>query len=126
MEARRGTVMDKQIWTVLFGLVLALPALRGSCDDDVVPDEPVRVERGIFHPPVRLTAADGMIDSGVSWGHSGPWIVDVDGDGLKDLVVGDFSGFFRFYRNIGTNEEPRYAKAVNLRAGGVDAQVPIY
>jgi hypothetical protein len=40
--------------------------------------------------------------------------------------VGDFSGCFRFYRNEGSNEKPRYAKGVNLQAGGVDAKVPIY
>ncbi len=50
----------------------------------------------------------------------------MDGDGKRDLVVGDFSGFFRLYRNEGTNQQPRYARAVNLQAGGVDAKVPIY
>jgi hypothetical protein len=69
---------------------------------------------------------DGVIDSGESWGHSGPWVEDVDGDGLRDLVVGDFSGLFRLYRNDGTNQKPHYAAAVNLQGGGVDAKVPIY
>ena len=110
-------------------LVAAPPfaaALGANPDDDVAPDQPVRVEVGRFYPPVRLKAEDGVIDSSKAWGHSGPWIADVDGDGVNDLVVGDFSGSFRFYRNIGTNEQPRYAKAVNLQAGGVDAKVPIY
>ncbi len=95
-------------------------------DDDVPADVPVRAEKDLFLPPVRFSAADGVIDSGPSHGHSGPWVEDVDGDGLKDLVVGDFSGLFRFYRNAGTNPQPRYEKGVNLQAGGVDAQVPIY
>jgi hypothetical protein len=95
-------------------------------DEDVAPDKPVAVEADLFHEPVRLAAADGVIDQGAAWGHASPWVVDVDGDGVRDLVVGDFSGFFRFYRNEGTNEKPRYAKAVNLQAGGVDAKVPIY
>src|SRR5438128_2529489 len=85
-----------------------------------------RAEKKLFHPPVRLTAASAAIDQGESWGHCGPWVEDVDGDGVKDLIVGDFSGYFRFYRNEGTNQKPRNAKAVNLKAGGVDAQVPIY
>jgi hypothetical protein len=108
-------------------LAAGLPLL--AWDDhpgEVAADEPVRVETNLFHPPVRLKAADGVIDSGPSWGHSSPWVVDIDGDGKNDLIVGDFSGFFRFYKNEGTNQEPRYAKAVNLKAGGVDAQVPIY
>jgi hypothetical protein len=113
---------------VSLGLGLIQPLIaRGDHDDDEVPpDKPVRVETDLFHPPVRLSAADGVIDTGAVLGHSSPWIVDIDGDGVSDLVVGDFSGLFRFYRNEGTNQKPRYAKAVNLQAGGVDAKVPIY
>jgi hypothetical protein len=97
-----------------------------ASDTDPAADEATRVEKDAFHPPVRLTAAGGAIDSGPSWGHSGPWVHDVDGDGVRDLVVGDFSGLFRLYRNEGTDKEPRYATAVNLQAGGVEAKVPIY
>ncbi len=98
----------------------------GAADEEVAPDVPVRVEKDLFHPAVRLKAADGFIDSGPAGGHSGPWLADVDGDGVKDLVVGDISGVFRFYRNEGTNRQPRYAKPVNLKAGGVDARVTVY
>jgi len=93
---------------------------------DTTPDEPKAAAAGTFHAPVRLSAANRVIDSGESWGHSGPWVEDVDGDGLRDLVVGDFSGLFRVYRNQGTNQTPRYAAAVNLQAGKNDAKVPIY
>jgi hypothetical protein len=113
-------------WLMALSLALAFSALRADDPEDVTSDEPVRVEQDVFHPPTRLAAADGIIDSGASWGHSGPWIEDVDGDGLRDLLVGDFSGLFRYYRNEGTNAQPRYAAAVNLQAGGVDAKVPIY
>jgi hypothetical protein len=41
-------------------------------------------------------------------------------------VVGDFSGLFRFYRNEGTDAEPRYTAAGNLMAGGEEAKVRIY
>jgi hypothetical protein len=132
MEFSGGaTSMDRTKRGLLLGAFLALGlnlplTARGDSDEEVAPDKPVRVESNLFHAPVRLTAADGVIDSGASWGHSSPWVVDLDGDGVKDLVVGDFSGLFRFYRNEGTNEEPRYAKAVNLQADGVDAKVPIY
>ncbi len=93
---------------------------------DTASDEPTRAEANLFHPPTRLSAADGVIDSGPSWGHSGPWIEDVGRYGARDLVVGDFSGLFRLYRNEGTDRVPRYAAAVNLQAGGADAKVPIY
>jgi hypothetical protein len=108
-------------------MALALPlAAADQAGEETAPDVPVRVEKDLFHPPVRLAAADGVIDHGPSWGHSSPWLVDVDDDGVRDLVVGDFSGLFRFYRNEGTNENPRYARPVNLQAGGQDAKVPIY
>jgi hypothetical protein len=116
----------RHLWPAI-ALALAVPLLAGEgAEDDPAEDKPTRVEKGVFHPPVRLAAAGEVIDSGPSWGHSGPWVEDVDGDGAPDLVVGDFSGLFRFYRNEGTDKEPRYAKAVNLRAGGVEAKVPIY
>ncbi len=35
----------------------------------------MRVEKRISHPPARLTAANGVIDSGLPWGHSCPWVV---------------------------------------------------
>jgi hypothetical protein len=81
---------------------------------------------GDLAPPARLRAGDVVIDTGEAWGHSGPCFHDVDGDGRPDLVVGDFSGKFRFYRNIGSREEPRFDPGTFLQAGGVDAQVPIY
>jgi hypothetical protein len=80
----------------------------------------------LFEKPVRLKAGDAYIDSGDAWGHSGPCFHDVDGDGLRDLVVGDFSGLFRVYRNVGTDKEPRFAPHTYLMAGGVQAKVPIY
>jgi hypothetical protein len=112
--------------SLALGLSLPLTARDDQEEAEVPADKPVGVEAGLFHPPVRFTAADGVIDTGPVWGHSSPWVADVDGDGVNDLVVGDFSGLFRFYRNEGTKQKPRYAKPVNLQAGGVDAKVPIY
>ncbi|HEY8505271.1 MAG TPA: hypothetical protein VIL46_11860 [Gemmataceae bacterium] len=95
-------------------LCLGLAAGAGAAEPDV------------FHKPVRLKAAGQVIDAGEAWGHCGPTLADVDGDGKRDLVVGDFSGKFRYYRNVGTDAKPEYAALEYLRAGGEVAQVPIY
>ena len=79
-----------------------------------------------FHKPVRLQADGRVIDTGEAWGHSGPCLADVDGAGLKELVVGDFSGKFRLYRNVGSKQEPKWTSAKYLMAGGKEAEVPIY
>lgn len=80
----------------------------------------------IFHKPVRLQAEGKDIDIGGVWGHAGPCLSDVDGDGLTDLVVGDFSGKFRLFRNVGTPSQPRYAAPQLIMGGDTYAQVWIY
>ncbi len=40
--------------------------------------------------------------------NSSPCIVDVEGDGLKDLLIGDFLGRVHFYKNIGTLTDPTF------------------
>ncbi|HEV3301145.1 MAG TPA: FG-GAP-like repeat-containing protein [Planctomycetaceae bacterium] len=86
----------------------------------------VSADESVFEKPVRLQADGKIIDTGKAWGHSGPCLADVDGDGLRDLVVGDFSGKFHVYRNAGTNQQPKFGPPTVLIAGGVPAQVPIY
>lgn len=80
----------------------------------------------IFHKPVRLQADGKDIDAGGVWGHAGPCLSDVDGDGLTDLVLGDFSGKFRLFRNVGTPSQPRYAAPQLIMGGDTYAQVWIY
>lgn len=111
------------IFCIAVGLTQAVLA---DVPSDVEPDEPARIEADRFEAPIRLEADGRPIDHGPAWGHTSPWVVDIDGDGVRDLVVGDFSGLFRFYRNEGTDAAPRYTDAGNLQAGGEDAKVPIY
>lgn len=99
-------------------------------------------------PPVRILAAGAPID--VTTGHAAPNVIDFDGDGIRDLLVGEFgdgefpvaelpaalsdgwkkpgnfaNGRVRIYRNVGTNTEPRFEKFEYLQAGGGIATVPM-
>ncbi|MFO1091856.1 MAG: VCBS repeat-containing protein [Planctomycetaceae bacterium] len=80
----------------------------------------------VFETPVRLTAGGTVIDTGEQWGHSGPHMADVDGDGVRDLIVGSFDSKFRVFRNTGTESNPEFAAFEYLQAGGKDAEVWIY
>jgi hypothetical protein len=60
-----------------------------------------------FEDPFRVTAGDKFID--VEVGHAAPWHIDWDGDGVKDLLVGQFGeGKLRIYRNVGTDAQPKF------------------
>ena len=74
-------------------------------------------------PPVRLEADGQPIDTDV--GHAAPFVTDFDGDGVQDLLVGQFgSGLLWFYRNEGTNAEPDLAAGVKFQEGEDEGRVP--
>jgi len=86
----------------------------------------------------RLVAGGKPID--VTTGHASPYVYDFNGDGKRDLLVGEFgSGVFRgetttdksvvnarlrIYLNKGTNDLPRYGSFKYLQGGGENASVP--
>lgn len=94
--------------------------------------------------PVALQAGGELIDAVV--GHAAPHMFDVDGDGLRDLLVGEFGretfdverlpedpklrsmGFansqLRVYRNIGTNAAPAYGSFEYLPTVDGFASIP--
>ncbi len=77
-----------------------------------------------LEPPVRLQAAGKPIDA-TEIGHAAPFVCDFDGDGLKDLLVGQFKdGLLWLYRNEGTNSEPKLAAGVKFKEGKEDGRVP--
>jgi hypothetical protein len=74
-------------------------------------------------PPVRLEAAGKPIDTAV--GHAAPFVGDFDGDGVRDLLVGQFGdGILWVYRNEGTNAAPKLAAGVQFKGGKADGRVP--
>jgi hypothetical protein len=74
-------------------------------------------------PPVRLTAAGKPIDTDV--GHAAPYVTDFDGDGVNDLLVGQFGGGVLWvYKNAGTNAGPKLAAGVKFQDGKPEGTVP--
>ncbi|HIE69186.1 MAG TPA: hypothetical protein EYP98_02955 [Planctomycetes bacterium] len=94
--------------------------------------------------PVRIQANGSPID--VTVGHAAPFMRDMNGDGIRDLLVGEFGtgtflqerlpesrrskksgyaeGKLRIYRNVGTNAAPAFADFEYLRAGKQHASIP--
>ena len=115
----------------VLGSLVVMAVIAASAWPSLAADQEYRA----LAEPFRLKTEDGtLIDCGDSWGHAGPCVEDVDGDGVRDLVVGDFSGQFRLYRNSGSNEKPQYAAGTYLQAGGesrpkcpfTDALAPVH
>ncbi len=74
-----------------------------------------------FQPPVRLEAG-GVPVRVESPGYAAPCWADIDGDGKKDLLVGQFNqGKIRVYRNLG---DGKLAAGEWLKAEGAAAEVP--
>ena len=86
--------------------ILCGPALGGAAE---------------FEPPVRLKAGGEAVRV-ESPGYAAPCWADVDGDGKKDLLVGQFNkGKIRVFKNLGAG---KLASGVWLQAGGKVAEVP--
>lgn len=76
----------------------------------------------VWQTPYQLTCAGTIIDVGY---YGAPCVVDWDGDGLKDLVLGQFTnGNIRFYKNEGTNENPVFNSYTLLYADGAPIALP--
>ncbi len=95
--------------------------------------------------PVRIQANGSPID--VTVGHAAPFMRDMNGDGIRDLLVGEYGdapfdcsrlpaathkkwgddfaqGKLRIYRNTGSNTNPVFGEFKYLQAGGKDASIP--
>lgn len=73
--------------------------------------------------PVRILADGQPIDTDV--GHAAPFVCDFDGDGVQDLLVGQFGqGSLWIYRNEGTNQTPKLAAGRKFKDGHEDGCVP--
>ncbi len=74
-----------------------------------------------FEAPVRMKAGDSFIACEAP-GFACPAFHDVDGDGKKDLAVGQFNdGKIKIYKSTGKGA---FAAGEWLQAGGAVAEVP--
>lgn len=78
-----------------------------------------------FEAPVMLTAGGEEIVT-ESPGYAAPCLADIDGDGVRDLLVGQFrDGKISFYKGLKTDDgKLAFAKQKFLQAEGEDAVVP--
>jgi hypothetical protein len=65
-----------------------------------------------FSRAEKVRAAGKVVLAG--GGNAGPFVVDWDGDGKPDLLVGCGSGAVVLYRNTGSKAQPQLAAGVNL------------
>lgn len=77
-----------------------------------------------LEPPVQVMAGGQPIDV-QRGGLAAPCYADFDGDGVKDLLVGEVDeGRMRVYHNYGTDAQPRFEEHTWFKAGADLGRVP--
>ncbi|MEW6743807.1 MAG: hypothetical protein AB1486_13715 [Planctomycetota bacterium] len=107
--------------TAILAVLSAVALSVGACAQEST--RPLAAASELL-PPVRLEAGGEAIDTGKCIAHSGPHLLDLDEDGKRDLLVGDFDGHIHFFKNTGTNAAPVYAAGQTLEVNGKVIEIP--
>jgi len=74
--------------------------------------------------PAGSLAQENGRDLQVSGLRSCPVIMDLDGDGLKDLLTGNTDGQIVFYKNVGVQSEPKFSGSSFVQSNGKPIHLP--
>jgi hypothetical protein len=103
---------------ILFAVIASVPSLAIAATPPSISGLDPEL-----NPPVRLEAAGKPIDTAV--GHAAPCVADFDGDGVPDLLVGQFGeGKCWIFHNEGTAAAPKLAAGKLFAAGADNGRVP--
>ncbi|MCJ7674923.1 MAG: VCBS repeat-containing protein, partial [Sedimentisphaerales bacterium] len=72
-----------------------------------------------YSVPIGEFAKENDQDLVVPSARSSPIVLDLDGDGKKDLLTGNTEGELLLYINIGTDAEPKFSGCLRVESGGV-------
>ena len=78
---------------------------------DTAPDFLVKVFAQLAGPPPSDLVVPGQ--------RSSPVVLDLDGDGKKDLLTGNTNGQLLFYSNVGTDDAPLFSNYLLVESNGV-------
>lgn len=108
----------------LMGIILCplLSLAMAAQETEESPDFGAMVKINVDGQPLTLNGSN----------FASPLVTDWDGDGKKDLLIGEFAGHMtegqwkgkiRFYSNVGTDASPEFSTYSYLKAGGKEIAV---
>lgn len=83
----------------------------------------LQAQAPVFENGLFINDNSTPIDVGI---YSAPFVYDWNGDGNKDLLVGQLDlGKIRLYRNLGTNNNPSFNGFSFVQADAADISLPV-